>query len=86
MLREVSLALRNLVRNPGFTALAVVIIALGIGGATAVFSVVNAVLLKSLPYESAGRIPAVTTGARGSLSGGDYMDLKEGVSAFESFA
>jgi len=86
MLRDVTLALRNLVRNPGFTALAVIILALGIGGATAVFSVVNAVLLKSLPYESASRITAVTTGVRTALSGGDYMDLKEGVSAFESFA
>ena len=53
MLRDVTLALRNLGRQPGFTALAVVILALGIGGATAVFSVVNAVLLKSLPFDTA---------------------------------
>jgi len=86
MVRDISLALRNLVRNPGFTALAVIILALGIGGATAVFSVVNAVLLKSLPYENANRIVAVTTGTRSALSGGDYMDLKDGVAAFESFA
>src|SRR5687768_1989839 len=83
MLRDVPLALRNLIRNPGFTAIAVIILALGIGGATAVFSVVNTVLLKSLPFPNANRITAVTTGVRGALSGGDYMDLKEGVSAFE---
>ena len=86
MVRDIALAWRNLVRYPAFTALAVLILALGIGGATAVFSVVNAVLLKSLPYEKAHQIVAVTTGPRSSLSGGDYMDLKEGISAFESLA
>ncbi len=86
MFRDITLALRNLVRNPGFTVLAVMILALGIGGATAVFSVVNAVLLKSLPYENASRVMAVTVGVRGAFSGGDYMDLKEGVTAFETFA
>ena len=85
MARDITLALRSLLRNPGFTALAVAILAVGMGGATAVFSVVNAVLLKALPYPNAERIAAVTTGVRSALSGGDYMDLKEGVSAFESF-
>jgi len=86
MVRDVTLAIRNLARNPGFTALAVLILALGIGGSTAVFSVVNAVLLKALPFEAANRLTAVTTGARSALSGGDYMDLVQGVSAFESMA
>ncbi|HEU0120634.1 MAG TPA: ABC transporter permease [Bryobacteraceae bacterium] len=86
MLGDVTLALRNLGRQPGFTALAVCILALGIGGATAVFSVVNAVLLKSLPFPESERIVAVTTGARSALAGGDYLDIREGTPAFERMA
>jgi putative ABC transport system permease protein len=82
--RDISLAFRNLIRNKSFSALAIFILALGIGGATAVFSVVNTVLLKSLPYGNSQRIVTVTTGEKASLAGGDYMDLKEGVDAFES--
>lgn len=85
-MHDVRLAARNITRNPSFSALAVCILALGIGGATAVFSVVNTVLLKSLPFPDAHRVTAVTTGLRGALAGGDYLDLKQGATAFESFA
>ncbi len=86
MLRDLMLALRNLVRHSGFTSLAVLILALGIGGATAVFSVVNAVLLKAMPYPDADRIAAVTTGTRSAVSGGDYLDLRDGANAFAFMA
>ena len=56
-------AARALLRTPGFSVLAVVILALGIGANTAVFSVVNGVLLKPLPYPDADRIVAVRTAA-----------------------
>jgi predicted permease len=49
-------ALRNVRRQPGFAAIAIGIVALGIGGSTGVFSVVNGVLLSALPYEEPGRI------------------------------
>src|SRR5262245_44646222 len=54
--RDVSYALRGLARNPGFGVAAIVTLGLGIGATTAVFSVVNTVLLQPLPYTDADRL------------------------------
>ncbi len=54
--RDLSYAVRGLLRSPGFTAAAVITLGLGIGAATAVFSVVNTVLLDPLPYRDADRL------------------------------
>ncbi|MCH7530328.1 MAG: ABC transporter permease [Gemmatimonadetes bacterium] len=56
---DLRLALRGLRRNPGFTAAAVLTLALGIGSTTAIFSVVNGILMRPLPYPDADRIQRI---------------------------
>jgi putative ABC transport system permease protein len=57
--QDVRYAIRTLVRNPGFTAVGVLTLALGIGGTTTIFSVIDAVLLRPLPYPDPARLYAV---------------------------
>src|SRR5260370_28282168 len=59
LVADLRYGLRILVRNPGFTLAAIVVLALGIGANTAIFSVVNGVLLRPLPYQDASRIMQV---------------------------
>ena len=63
--REVRYAFRGLLRRPAFTLAAVLTLALGLGATTAIFSVVNAVLLKPLPYPNAERLVALSHAAPG---------------------
>src|SRR5678816_133319 len=56
IIKDVKFALRGLLKHPAFTAIAVVTLALGIGGSTSIFTVVNAALLRGLPYKSPDRL------------------------------
>jgi putative ABC transport system permease protein len=58
-MRDIRFAVRNLTRNPTFTVVSVMTLALGIGATTAIFSVLHAVLLRPLPYPDPGRLVAV---------------------------
>ncbi len=78
--RDLRFAARMLISRPGFTVLAVVCLALGIGASAAIFSVVNGVLLKPLPFPDSERLFAYGTSRgkieRGPLSAPDFVDLR----------
>lgn len=86
MLTDLRYALRQLGRSPGFTIVAVVTLALGIGANTAIFSVVNALLLKPLPFPASEQLVAFGSKSKrisdvdvgiGSLSYPDFFDFRE---------
>ena len=84
------LALRQLRKNPGFAAVAIVTLALGIGANTAIFSIVNAVLLRPLPYPDADRIMVLNEssgpGQDYSVALPDYFDWRNDNTVFEHLA
>lgn len=88
---DLSFVCRSLWRRPGYTVVAVSLLALGIGATTVMFSVVNGVLLKPLPYASADRIGLVWSDFGGSgqslqrISPLDIEDYREMTGAFEGF-
>jgi predicted permease len=89
--RDLRYALRKLTRSPGFTASAVLTIALGIGANTAVFSLVDEILLRPIPVPDADRLTAVysydkTTASYLSTSYPDYEDLKLRSKSLEALA
>ena len=90
LIQDLRYAVRGLLKRPGFTIIAVMTLALGIGANSAIFSVVNGVLLRSLPLPDAQSLYAVHTGASsfnrydGPLSYPEYQDVAEQTRSFQS--
>jgi putative ABC transport system permease protein len=82
--QDLRYALRTLRKSPGFTAIAVLALGLGIGANAAVFSVVNAVLLRPLPYKNPDKLVIVESGAYDTVAPANYLDWKKQSTVFES--
>jgi putative ABC transport system permease protein len=90
-LQDIRFGLRVLAKNPGFTAIAVLTLALGIGANTAIFSVVNAVLLRPLPFAHSNRIVSIGESLPGfsstmPMNAPDYRTFSERQRSFEALA
>jgi putative ABC transport system permease protein len=92
LLRDMRYSLRTLRRTPGFTIVALLVLALGIGANTAIFSVVNSVVLRPLPYPGSDRLALIwETDLKDGIkregpSGPNFLDWKEQSQAFEEMA
>ena len=92
VMQDVNFGLRMLRKSPGFTIVAVLTLALGIGANTAVFTLVNAVLFKGLPYEDSDRILMISSNNLAKnqpqlpVSYPDFLDLRAQSKAFKDLA
>ncbi len=81
--QDLRYGLRGMLRSPGFSLVAIIALALGIGANTAIFSVVNAVLLRPLEYRDADRLVTLLHGGNQPVAPANYLDWREQSKSFE---
>ena len=86
MIQDIRFGLRLLLRSPWLSGTAIVSLAIGIGATTAVFTVINAALVKALPYPAVDRLIAITRSDSRYFSLSEYRDLQAGAVAIEHMA
>ena len=89
-IQDMRYAMRVMIKNPGVTAIAVLALTLGIGANTAVFSLINAILLRPLPYEVPDRLAVLRERSVKqpsiSVAYPNFLDYKEQAESFENMA
>src|SRR4029453_1539690 len=90
LLQDLRYGIKALLKHPLFTAISIATLALGIGANTAIFSVVDAILLRQLPYKNPGRLVALhekwTSGEEAGVSLPNFLDWRDQNQVFEQMA
>src|ERR1041385_191431 len=90
LLKDIRYGVRGLLKHPGFAAIVILTLAVGIGASTAIFTVVNSVMLRRLPYRTAARIVAIQElnpkGERIQSTAANFLDWRAQNTVFEQLA
>src|SRR5262245_19076529 len=90
LLKDIRYEIRGLLKHPGFTAIVILTLAVGIGASTSIFTVVNSVMLRRLPYRTVDRIVAIQElnpkGERIQSTAANFLDWRAQSTVFEQLA